>query len=50
MPPLIVLGLIEPVGSGCTTVGKLFSTRASFDLVLKNLDRINPKGNGWIRY
>ncbi len=46
MPPLIVLGLTGPVGSGCTTVGKLFSTRTSFDLVLKYLKWINLKENG----
>ncbi len=37
MPPLIVLGLTGPVGSGCTTVGRIFSSSNSFNKVLKSL-------------
>lgn len=46
MPPLIVLGLTGPVGSGCTTVGKIFSTSGSFNKVLDRLKWINIEREG----
>lgn len=46
MPPLMILGLTGPVGSGCTTVGKIFSTSKGFNKVLENLKWVSPRGNG----
>jgi dCMP deaminase len=45
-PPLIVLGLTGPVGSGCTTVGRIFSRSNDFDNVLSLLKWVNPNRNG----
>ena len=46
MQPLIVLGLTGPVGSGCTTVGRIFSTSKSFNEVLKLLKWVTMRKGG----
>ena len=46
MPPLMVLGLTGPVGSGCTTVGKIFSKSIGLNKVLENLKWVSLRGNG----
>jgi len=46
MPPLIVLGLTGPVGSGCTTVGRIFSTSKIFNEVLNRLKWVNITRKG----
>lgn len=43
MPPLIVLGLTGPVGSGCTTVGRMFAKKGNINKILKSLKWVNIK-------
>ena len=40
MPPLIVIGLTGPVGSGCSTLSKLFDIAGKDRMTGNNLSRI----------